>query len=111
MVAPYFGALNPYFAALNKAVYLMVVGGAAYRVSKMITARVLAFKDLGMAAIYEFEVKNIPVAVCNVCRCGALASRFRSRLKGHKSPAGDDEQALMRSVAILASWGSPVLAS
>ena len=83
----------------------MAVGGAAYLVSKVIeAARVLAFEDLGMKAIYEFEVKNIPVAVCNLCRCGALASRFRSRLKGHRSPAADDEQALMRSVAILASW-------
>ncbi len=134
MVATYFGALNPYFAALNKAVYLMAVGGAAYLVSKVIeAARVLAFKDLGMEAICEFEIKNIPVTVdvqgssvhktrprewqmkigkipvveaaretvrCfsasgrslasvstkrtnsrgGVCRCGPLASRFRSRL-------------------------------
>ena len=105
MVAPYFGALNPYFAALNKAVYLMAVSGATSLVSKVIeAARVLAFEDLGMEAIYEFEIKNMPVAVCNVRRCGPLAARFRSRLKGHGSPAADDEQALMRSVAILASW-------
>jgi fumarate hydratase class I len=48
----------------NKAVYLMAVGGAAYLVSKAIkTSRVLAFDDLGMEAIYEFEVQDMPVTV------------------------------------------------
>ncbi len=48
----------------NKAVYLMAVGGAAYLVSKAIKlAKVLAFADLGMEAIYEFEVKDMPVTV------------------------------------------------
>jgi fumarate hydratase class I len=48
----------------NKAVYLMAVGGAAYLVSKAIKAsRVLAFEDLGMEAIYEFTVKDMPVTV------------------------------------------------
>lgn len=48
----------------NQAVYLMAVGGAAYLVSKAITqARVLAFPELGMEAIYEFEVKDMPVTV------------------------------------------------
>jgi fumarate hydratase class I len=48
----------------NKAVYLMAVGGAAYLVSKAITSsRLLAFEDLGMEAIYEFEVKDMPVTV------------------------------------------------
>lgn len=48
----------------NKAVYLMAVGGSAYLVSKAITAaRVVAFDDLGMEAIYEFEVKDMPVTV------------------------------------------------
>lgn len=48
----------------NKAIYLMAVGGAAYLVSKAITsARVLAFEELGMEAIYEFEVKDMPVTV------------------------------------------------
>ncbi len=46
------------------AVYLMAVGGAAYLVSKAIKAsRVLAFEDLGMEAIYEFEVVDMPVTV------------------------------------------------
>ena len=48
----------------NQAVYLMAVGGAAYLVSKAIVAsKVVAFADLGMEAIYEFEVKDMPVAV------------------------------------------------
>ncbi|MEK6211035.1 MAG: fumarate hydratase [Pseudomonadota bacterium] len=48
----------------HKAVYLMAVGGAAYLVSKAIkSSRVVAFADLGMEAIYEFEVKDMPVTV------------------------------------------------
>jgi fumarate hydratase class I len=48
----------------HKAAYLMAVGGAAYLVSKAIrTSRVLAFADLGMEAIYEFEVEDMPVTV------------------------------------------------
>ncbi|MFZ8885380.1 MAG: fumarate hydratase [Steroidobacteraceae bacterium] len=46
------------------AAYLMAVGGAAYLVSKAIRkSRVLAFPELGMEAIYEFEVKDMPVTV------------------------------------------------
>ncbi|MFD2095361.1 fumarate hydratase [Corallincola platygyrae] len=48
----------------HKAVYLMAVGGAAYLVAKAIKkSRVVAFEDLGMEAIYEFEVENMPVTV------------------------------------------------
>ena len=48
----------------HKAVYLMAVGGAAYLVSKAIkSSRVVAFADLGMEAIYEFDVKDMPVTV------------------------------------------------
>lgn len=48
----------------HKAVYLMAVGGAAYLVSKAIVgSKVVAFSDLGMEAIYEFEVKDMPVTV------------------------------------------------
>jgi fumarate hydratase class I len=48
----------------NQAVYLMAVGGAAYLVSKAIThAKVVGFADLGMEAIYEFEVNDMPVTV------------------------------------------------
>ena len=47
-----------------KAAYLMAVGGAAYLVSKAIkSSRVIAFADLGMEAIYEFDVKDMPVTV------------------------------------------------
>ena len=48
----------------HKAAYLIAVGGAAYLVSKAIRkSRVLAFEDLGMEAIYEFEVRDMPVTV------------------------------------------------
>ncbi len=48
----------------HQACYLMAVGGAAYLVSRAITdAQVLAFPELGMEAIYEFTVKDMPVTV------------------------------------------------
>lgn len=48
----------------HEAVYLMAVGGAAYLVSKAIRkAKVVAFADLGMEAIYEFVVEDMPVSV------------------------------------------------
>jgi fumarate hydratase class I len=48
----------------HQAAYLMAVGGAAYLVSKAIRgSRVVAFPDLGMEAVYEFEVKDMPVTV------------------------------------------------
>ncbi|MDB5689732.1 MAG: fumarase [Sphingomonas bacterium] len=50
--------------ARHKAAYLMAVGGAAYLVSRAIkAARVVGFADLGMEAIYEFEVRDMPVTV------------------------------------------------
>lgn len=50
--------------AKYQSVYLMAVGGAAYLVSKAIKkSRVLAFADLGMEAIYEFDVVDMPVTV------------------------------------------------
>ncbi|HSI45506.1 MAG TPA: fumarate hydratase [Methylophilus sp.] len=50
--------------AKHQSVYLMAVGGAAYLVSKAIKkSRVLAFEDLGMEAIYEFDVVDMPVTV------------------------------------------------
>jgi len=52
----------------HKAAYLMAVGGAAYLVAKAIRkSRVLAFEDLGMEAIYEFEVEDMPVTVAVDC--------------------------------------------
>jgi fumarate hydratase class I len=48
----------------NQSAYLMAVGGAAYLVSKAIkAAKVVAFADLGMEAIYEFDVQDMPVTV------------------------------------------------
>ncbi|MDR0564875.1 MAG: fumarate hydratase [Azoarcus sp.] len=48
----------------NRSAYLMAVGGAAYLVSKAIKAsKVMAFADLGMEAIYEFTVQDMPVTV------------------------------------------------
>jgi len=56
--------------AAHKSVYLIAVGGAAYLVSKAIKqAKVVAFEDLGMEAIYEFKVEDMPVTVA-VDSCG-----------------------------------------
>jgi fumarate hydratase class I len=50
--------------AKHKVAYLMAVGGAAYLVSRAIKeAKVVAFEDLGMEAIYEFTVEDMPVTV------------------------------------------------
>ncbi len=68
----------------HRSAYLMAVGGAAYLVSKAIrAARVVAFPDLGMEAIYEFEVKDMPVTVAvdatgtSVHETGPLEWRMR----------------------------------
>ena len=48
----------------HKSAYLIAVGGAAYLVSKAIrSSRVVAFPDLGMEAVYEFDVRDMPVTV------------------------------------------------
>jgi fumarate hydratase, class I len=48
----------------HKVAYLMAVGGAAYLVARAIkTSKVVGFAELGMEAIYEFEVKDMPVTV------------------------------------------------
>jgi fumarate hydratase, class I len=70
-----------------KAAYLMAVGGAAYLVSKAIRAsRVVAFGDLGMEAIYEFEVKDMPVTVAVDARGESVhetgPAEWRCRIKG-----------------------------
>ncbi len=52
----------------HKSAYLMAVGGAAYLVAKAIkSSKVVGFGDLGMEAIYEFEVKDMPVTVAVDC--------------------------------------------
>src|SRR5947209_8514528 len=48
----------------HQSAYLMAVGGAAYLVAKAIKgAQVVGFADLGMEAIYEFDVRDMPVTV------------------------------------------------
>lgn len=48
----------------HQSAYMIAVGGAAYLVARAIKdAKVVAFADLGMEAIYEFEVKDMPVTV------------------------------------------------
>ena len=57
----------------HKAAYLIAVGGAAYLVSKAIkAARPVAFKDLGMEAIYELQVLDMPVTVAVDCRGNSI---------------------------------------
>ncbi|MGD9787951.1 MAG: fumarate hydratase [Sulfuricellaceae bacterium] len=57
----------------HRAVYLVAVGGAAYLVAKAIKAsRVVAFEDLGMEAIYEFEVRDMPVTVAVDAQGGSV---------------------------------------
>jgi fumarate hydratase class I len=66
------------------AAYLIAVGGAAYLVSKAIRkARVVAFEDIGMEAIYEFEVKDMPVTVAVDAR-GESVHETGPRLWGSK---------------------------
>jgi len=75
----------------HRAAYLMAVGGAAYLVSKAVKkSRVLAFGDLGMEAIYEFEVKDMPVTVA-VDASGSSVhetgpAEWRSRIREFKIP-------------------------
>ena len=53
----------------HEAVSLIAVGGAAYLVAKAITrSTLLAFPELGMEAIHEFEVRDMPVTVAVDCR-------------------------------------------
>jgi fumarate hydratase class I len=75
----------------HKAAYLMAVGGAAYLVSKAIKKqKVLAFADLGMEAIYEFDVTDMPVTVA-VDSSGASAhisgpAEWEKRIREFKIP-------------------------
>ena len=70
----------------HRAAYLMAIGGAAYLVSKAIrSSRCVAFEDLGMEAIYEFTVEEMPVTVAvdssgaNVHESGPAEWRERIR--------------------------------
>ena len=69
------------------AVYLMAVGGAAYLVSKAIHgSRVMAFAELGMEAIYEFDVRDMPVTVAVDCKGSSVhqtgPTEWKQRIAG-----------------------------
>ncbi len=67
----------------HEAVYLMAVGGAAYLVSKAIKqARIIAFEDLGMEAIHEFIVEDMPVTVAVDSRGDAVHKSGPALWKG-----------------------------
>lgn len=75
--------------ARHQAVYLTAVGGAAYLVSKAIKkSRVLAFEDLGMEAIYEFEVFDMPVTVAVSAQGDSVhtsgPAEWRKKIAQHK---------------------------
>ena len=71
----------------HRSVYLMAVGGAAYLVSKAIkAARVVGFADLGMEAIYEFEVQDMPVTVA-VDSQRRVGARDRPEANGRRGSA------------------------
>lgn len=76
----------------HRAVYLTAVGGAAYLVSKAVRrARVVAFEELGMEAMYEFEVADMPVTVA-VDSGGAAVHRtgpaaWRKKIADARAPA------------------------
>jgi fumarate hydratase class I len=76
----------------HRSAYLMAVGGAAYLVSKAIrSAKVVGFEDLGMEAIYEFEVADMPVTVAvdaNGTSVHETGPReWKVRIEGLRQPA------------------------
>ena len=71
----------------HRATYLIAVGGAAYLVSQAIrSARVVAFEDLGMEAIYEFDVVDMPVTVAVDAQGGNVHEDGPARWR--RTPAG-----------------------
>lgn len=63
----------------HKATYLIAVGGAAYLISKSIKkAKKIAFEDMGMEAIYEFEVEDMPVTVAVDSKGNNIHSIFQN---------------------------------
>ncbi len=73
----------------HKAAYLMAVGGAAYLVSRAIKAsKIVAFEDLGMEAIHEFTVEDMPVTVA-VDACGESVHETGPALWRGKIESGD----------------------
>src|SRR5258708_34770322 len=79
-----------------KAAYLMAVGGAAYLVAKAIRkSRVLAFADLGMGAIHEFRVRDIPVTVAVDANGTSVHTT---------GPARGSKKIIGRKLPVTASW-------
>ena len=71
----------------QKGVHLIAIGGATYLVAKAIrAARVVAFKDLGMEAIHEFEVKDMPVTVAVDTNGNAVHSGRASGARKSEDP-------------------------
>ena len=86
----------------------MAVGGAAYLVSKAIkTAKVVGFEDLGMEAIYEFDVVDMPVTVAVDAAAPAPTSPARPsglqadapRRSGERLPLGRIGKSCLRANA------------
>jgi fumarate hydratase class I len=74
--------------ARHKAAYLIAVGGAAYRVSKAIkAARPVAFQDLGMEAIYELKVEDMPVNVAVDTQGNSIHTTGPARWRRTAEPA------------------------
>ncbi len=74
--------------AKHKAAYLIAVGGAAYLVSKAIkAARPVAFQDLGMEAIYELQVEDMPVTVAVDSKGGSIHSIGPAKWRKAPQPA------------------------
>jgi fumarate hydratase class I len=75
--------------ARHKAAYLIAVGGAAYLVSKAIVeAEPIAFRDLGMEAIYRLRVEDMPVTVAVDCRGNSIHRTGPAAWRRAPGPAG-----------------------
>ena len=87
----------------HKSAYLMAVGGAAYLVAKAIKgARTVAFADLGMEAIYEFDVRDMPVTVA------VSADGTSVHQTGTEGVAGEDrEDPGHRRLIVRTTGGAP----
>ncbi len=68
----------------HQSIYFIAVGGAAYLISKAIkSAKIIAFEDLGMEAIYEFEIEDMPITVAVDCH-GQSIHREGPKVWGNK---------------------------
>jgi fumarate hydratase class I len=82
----------------HQSAYLMAVGGAAYLVSKAIkTAKVVGFADLGMEAIYEFDVVDMPVTVA--VDAGGTSAHITGPAEWQKRIASGEFKTIMMEAA------------